>query len=89
VPFTKQPELMLVPIHSAKVMFIGMIMGHFTGKKLPDYFSPTRDDPVGARAIVNGDRDYKKKIGGVERTVGAWIAIDHRSFFTALTASVK
>lgn len=41
------------------VMFEGMLdacshLGDFTGLALDDFFSATRDDPVGARRIING-----------------------------------
>ncbi len=35
------------------ILFIGMIRGLFTGKKLEDYFNATTDDWVNARRIVN------------------------------------
>lgn len=37
-----------------KIMFAGMREGAFTGKKLADYFSPTREDWRNARRIING-----------------------------------
>jgi hypothetical protein len=36
------------------ILFAGMQSGAFTGKKLGDYFSLTRDDWTGARRIING-----------------------------------
>ena len=42
---------------SVSVMFRGMTAGLFTGKKLSDYFSGAQDDPVGARAIINPDKN--------------------------------
>lgn len=45
----------LDPTISADVLFVGMAEGWFTGKKLPDYFNTTKDDPVNARIIVNND----------------------------------
>ena len=39
---------------AARVLVLGMIAGLFTGKRLADYFSDAKDDPVGARRIVNG-----------------------------------
>jgi hypothetical protein len=35
------------------IMFIGMIKGSFTGKRLADYFSPTKEDWTNARRIIN------------------------------------
>ncbi|WP_246246056.1 chitinase [Mesorhizobium zhangyense] len=37
-----------------RVMFDGMAKGMFTGAKLERYFGDGKEDPVGARAIVNG-----------------------------------
>lgn len=48
------PDLVLDPIVSIKIIFKGMVMGSFTGKKLSDYFSETKSDPIMARLIVNG-----------------------------------
>lgn len=39
---------------AARVLVFGMISGLFTGKRLADYFGNGKDDPVGARRIVNG-----------------------------------
>lgn len=36
-----------------KILFYGMTNGTFTGKKLSDYFSPTKDDWTNARRIIN------------------------------------
>lgn len=49
------PELALEPHIAAKVICEGMEQGWFTGKKLSDYFNDNRDDPVGARHIINGN----------------------------------
>ncbi|MCX2697059.1 chitinase [Ochrobactrum chromiisoli] len=51
---------------SVRVMFDGMIKGMFTGKKLSDYFNDGIDDPIGARAIVNGT-DKAKLIAGYHK----------------------
>lgn len=48
------PDLALRPEAALPILFDGMIEGLFTGKALPDYFSPARADWTGARAIVNG-----------------------------------
>lgn len=39
---------------AAKVLYLGMKDGWFTGKRLSHYFNQTVDDPNGARRIVNG-----------------------------------
>lgn len=59
LPLLEQPELALRPDISAKIMIEGMtkgrsIRGDFTGLSLEDYFNANRDDPVGARRIING-----------------------------------
>lgn len=71
------PELALDLDISADIAVVGMAEGLFTGKKLGDYFSDTRDDPAGARAIVNGDG----------REVGPKIVPLHRAFLAALRAA--
>ncbi|GAA0768809.1 glycoside hydrolase family 19 protein [Brevundimonas olei] len=39
---------------SARILIAGMVDGDFTGKKLSDYFTAEKEDPEGARRIVNG-----------------------------------
>lgn len=48
------PDLALAPSVAVRVIFAGMTGGLFTGHRLADYFTPTRSDWTGARAIVNG-----------------------------------
>ncbi|MGN7883621.1 chitinase [Ensifer sp. 22460] len=60
---------------AVRILFDGMIAGTFTGKKLADYFKQVDDDPVGARAIINGT-DKAKLIAGY-----------YRNFLDALEAS--
>jgi len=50
----KNADLALRPDYASIIMFEGMIRGSFTGKKLENYFSPTADDWVNARKIING-----------------------------------
>lgn len=54
VDLVATPDLALRPDIAAPIMFKGMAQGWFTGKKLSDYFSATKDDPVNARRIING-----------------------------------
>ena len=60
IDLVADPELTLNPEYAAEIMFHGMNVGAFTGKKLADYFtqkpdgSPAKDNWVGARAIING-----------------------------------
>lgn len=68
---------------AAQVMFRGMSEGWFRGDKtgrhtLARYFSNTKDDPVGARNIINGDVS----------TMGKKIAGYHQNFLDALTDAV-
>lgn len=62
---------------AADVMFRGMTEGWFTGKKLGQYFSETKNDPVNARAIINADVS----------TMGKKVAGYHGSFLAALEQS--
>ena len=39
---------------SVKILVEGSMLGTFTGKKLGDYFTPTKADWVYARRIING-----------------------------------
>ncbi len=48
------PDLALQPKVAIQIMFKGMLGGHFTGKRLSDYFGSVTNDPVGARRIING-----------------------------------
>lgn len=81
LPLAEQPELALVLDVSAAIACVGMLEGLFAkdgeGKahNLPRYFNPTRDDPVGARRIVNGTDKAEL------------IATYHRKFLEALKAA--
>lgn len=68
VPFTKDPDLALLPENATNVMFWGMTKGAFTGRKLGDYFNATTDAPVLARYIVNG-QDRAKLIAGYYKSM--------------------
>jgi putative chitinase len=48
------PDKVMEPAIAIVILFEGMIKGTFTGKKLSQYFSPTKADWEGARAIING-----------------------------------
>lgn len=54
VDLVRHPELALDPSIAANIICDGMKEGWFTGKRLRDYFNADRDDPVGARHIING-----------------------------------
>ncbi|AWV18825.1 hypothetical protein A3862_27485 [Methylobacterium sp. XJLW] len=69
------PTLMLNPDIAAAMLFVGLSEGWYTGKKLSDYFGGGRDNPVGARAMVNADVN------------GAAVAVLHRAFLNALQSA--
>ena len=48
------PGRAMEPDIAAEIMFAGMTEGWFTGKKLADYFAPSKSDAVNARRIING-----------------------------------
>lgn len=50
----KTPNKALNPEFAAFIAIDGMLRGKFTGKKLSDYFGVDREDPIGARKIING-----------------------------------
>lgn len=54
IDLLNNPDLALGLKTATDIMFIGMLQGLFTGKKLADYFSATKQDWVNARRIING-----------------------------------
>ncbi|MCO7728951.1 chitinase [Brucella intermedia] len=60
------PDAALEMATAIRILFDGMINGKFTGKRLADFFDGGREDPVGARAIVNGS-DKASLIAGYYR----------------------
>jgi putative chitinase len=74
------PDLALDPDISAEILVEGMTKGlstkgDFTGKCVENYFNDTTNDPVGARAVVNG------------RDKAQLIATYHKAFLDALKAA--
>lgn len=69
----QHPELAMEPDIAAQVMYLGMIEGWFTGKKLGDYFTAHLSDPVHARRIING-LDRAAIIAGYHRAIVAALA---------------
>jgi hypothetical protein len=53
----EHPEMALDSLIATRVLFRGMEQGWFTGKKLSQYFNDSKDDPVNARQIINGNDD--------------------------------
>ena len=67
----KNPELALEPKIAAKIMVEGMtkgasIVGDFTGKCLEQFFTPTLENPKGARTIINGTDKAKEIADKIE-----------------------
>lgn len=76
VDLVNNPDLMLRPDIAAKVMFLGMEEGWFTGKKLSDYHGGGQEfDATNARRIINGT-DKAKTIAGY-----------YRNFLTAILSA--
>jgi hypothetical protein len=72
------PDIALDSLIAARCLFRGCAEGWWTGKKLGDYFNETRDDPINARQIVNGN-DKDELIAGYHKTfLAALKAADHR-----------
>lgn len=69
LPLTENPDLALKADVSAAIMFDGMILGLFTGKKLADYFNDATDW-VNAREIINR-LDRAELIAGYAKTFHA------------------
>jgi predicted chitinase len=58
VDLVENPDLALEPDIAGKILYIGMIKGLFTGKKLDDYINEDGVDYINARRIINGtDKD--------------------------------
>lgn len=49
-----KPELTLDTAIATKIMFDGMVLGSFTGKRLGNYFNDKKEDWINARKIING-----------------------------------
>lgn len=54
IDLISNPQLALQLQYASPIMFAGMMEGWFTGRKLGDYFSATKEDWVNARRIING-----------------------------------
>ena len=61
--FLNHPELLLKMEPSVWATFNCMLKGKYTGKKLSDYFNDQKNDPIGARKIING-KDRAELIAG-------------------------
>lgn len=54
VDLTTDPDRVMDPVISAKIIVLGMMEGWFTNRKLSDYITVNKSDYVNARRIVNG-----------------------------------
>ena len=52
IDLLSNPDLALEIDTAAKIAVLGMMQGIFTGKKLPDYFTATKEDSYNARRTV-------------------------------------
>ena len=52
--FLQNADGVKVLANATKIMFLGMMEGWFTGKKLADYFNAQTEDWKNARRIING-----------------------------------
>lgn len=84
VDLVANPSLALEPSVSARIAVVGMRDGWFTGKKLSDYITLSSSNFLGARAIVNGDKNKTPR--GSKETIGQIIARYSRSYDEALKA---
>jgi putative chitinase len=63
---TTDPDVVMKPNVSAKILVLGSLEGWFTGKKLGDYINTKRCDFKGARRIING-RDKASQIATIAK----------------------
>lgn len=54
VDLVSNPALAARLDHATTILIDGMMLGTFTGRRLPDYVSVSQNDYVGARRVVNG-----------------------------------
>jgi hypothetical protein len=54
VDFVANPDQLLEPNNSAKILVKGSMEGWFTGKSIPDYITLQKSDFKGARRVING-----------------------------------
>jgi len=74
--FINNPAKVMELANATKIMFVGMAEGWFTGRKLGDYFSATKEDWVNARRIINGlDR-------------ADWIASYAKKYYAAISYTI-
>lgn len=67
---TTNPDKVMEPVVSAKILVHGSAKGWFTRKKLSDYITLKKSDFVGARGIINGT-DKAREIAKIAREYDA------------------
>lgn len=67
IPYTKNPDLALVPENAFDNMIYGMKHGIYTGKRLDHYINDKRKDYRLARYVING-KDKRDVIAGYAKT---------------------
>jgi len=72
---TTNPEAVMKPDVSAKILVTGSLEGWFTGKKLGDYITLSKSDFRGARRIINGT-DKASAIATIARAYDAALKAD-------------
>ncbi|MEN6548573.1 MAG: hypothetical protein ABFE07_21210 [Armatimonadia bacterium] len=72
----KDFDLAMRPGIAAGILFEGMTEGWFTGKKLSDYFTASKADPVNARRIINGTDKASMIAGYYNDFLAALVASD-------------
>lgn len=63
IDLVARPERAMDPATSVTILIEGMERGSFTGRRLEQYFNASRQDWLGARAIING-KDRAELVGG-------------------------
>ena len=88
IPFSKNPDRMLDPDDAAWAAVVMMMAGDFRPKfgGLDKFFNDKATDWVGARDLINGDKNKKSPDGG---TYGTMIAGYAKQFHAAILAAIE
>jgi hypothetical protein len=89
IPFTKNPDRMLDPEDGAWTAIVMMMAGDFRPKfgGLSKFFNDTKSDWVGARDLINGDKN--KAVPKTSQTYGTMIAGYAKQFHAAILAALE
>lgn len=79
IDLVAHPDLAMQPEYAAEIMFHGMHVGAFTGKKFSDFFSKTADGRIGKDDWVNA----RRTINGTDRA--SVIASIARRYYSAIS----